>query len=137
MKGLGADSHDEFVVMSTVRARLCETLVSAARGSEAGGEAFLLGMCSMFDAILGRPMEEIVTELPFEESSRQVLCGGPGPLRGALDCVIAHERGAFQDSAAIAARAGLNARLLPGAFMEALRWTRELHDIGFQLAVTH
>ena len=137
MAGLGADSHDELVVMSAVRARLCETLVTAARGQEAGSEAFLLGMCSMFDAILGRPMAEVVTELPFEESSRQVLCGRPGPLRGVLDSVIAHERGAFRDSAAIAAGAGLNARLLPGAFMEALRWTRELHDIRFQIAVSH
>ena len=137
MAGLGADAHDELVVMAAVRARLCETLVSSARGPEAGSEAFLVGMCSMFEAVLGQPMAKVVEELPLDEPTKAILCGSPGPLRTVLDCVIAHERGRWHESVALAAEAKVNPRLLPGAFMEALRWVRELDDISAQVATRH
>jgi len=137
MAGLGADSHDELVVMSAVRARLCETLVSTSRGPEAGSEAFLLGMCSLFDAILGRPVEEVVKELPIGGAAEAALCGAPGPMRDVLDCVIAHERGDWAASERLATRARVNPRLLPGAFLEALRWARELNDINARIGNRH
>ena len=137
MAGLGADSHDELVVMSAVRARLCETLVSTSRGSEAGSQAFLLGMCSLFDAILGRSMQDIVRELPVGPDAEAVLCGEPGPMRDVLDCVIAHERGDWAVSQRLAIRSKVNPRLLPGAFMEALRWAREINDISARIGHRH
>ncbi len=123
--GLNTEAHSELVVMSAVRARTCETIVTAARGARAGDEAFLLGMCSLLDALLGRPMEVVSAELPLDEPTRRALCGEAGVLRDTLDCVIAHERSAWAESAALAQRAGLDPGKLPAAFIEALRWSRE------------
>jgi len=137
MAGIGADAHDELIAMAALRARLCETLVSTSRGPEAGTEAFLIGMCSMFDAILNQPISTVVSELPLAESSRAALCGEPGMMRTVLDCVIAHERGRWVESGRLAATAKVNPWILPGTFMEALRWVRELDDISADVATRH
>jgi EAL and modified HD-GYP domain-containing signal transduction protein len=123
---LGADAHAELVAMATVRARLCELVAVRTRGDEAASEAFLLGMCSLLDAVLGKPLSAIAEELPLSEETRAALRGEPVPARDILDCAVAYERGAWKDCQAIAARAGVNPLTLPAAYFEALRWSREL-----------
>jgi EAL and modified HD-GYP domain-containing signal transduction protein len=137
MAGIGADAHDELVAMAALRARLCESLIATSRGPEAGTEAFLVGMCSMFDAILNQPISTVVAELPLAESSKAALCGEASVMRTVLDCVIAHERGRWVESGRLAASAKVNPWILPGTFMEALRWVRELDDISAEVATQH
>jgi len=124
--GLGASAHSELVVMSTVRARLCELLAGTATGGVSAGDAFLLGMCSLFDTILGRPMAELVNELPLGIDTKRALAGQPTPARTILDCVIAYERGAWDQCEALARQARVNPAVMPGAFLEAIRWAGEL-----------
>jgi len=125
MAGLNTYAHNEVVTTSTVRARVCELLARTGHGDELAGEAFLLGMCSLLDAMLGRPMAEIVAELPLSASLRDALQGQPNTLRSILDTVVAHERGAFAECETLGAVAHVDARMIPGAFLEALRWARE------------
>ena len=127
--GLSTTAPGELVIMSTVRARLCELLAGSQGANEQGmGEAFLLGMCSLLDAILGKPMDAIVKDLPLSESTSLALCGQPSPARSLLDCAVAYERGRWAECEAIAQRARVNAAVLPGAFLEALRWAKELQE---------
>jgi EAL and modified HD-GYP domain-containing signal transduction protein len=107
---------------------LCELLAATARGDVDSGQAFLLGICSLLDTILGRPMAEIAAELPLNDDMRRALCGETTPARDLLDCVLAYERGAWVECETIARRAGVNPAVLPGAFLEGLRWVREFDD---------
>jgi len=125
--GLNNSAPGEVVVMSAVRARLCELLAASAPCGVEPGEAFLLGMCSLFDTILGRPMAELVEKLPLADETRRALAGGPTPARAILDCVVAYERGAWDNCEALAKRAQVNHQVLPGAFLEAIRWAGELN----------
>jgi c-di-GMP phosphodiesterase len=126
--GLSSDTNAELIAMSTVRARLCELLIKGTHGADAAGEGFVLGVCSLLDAIVGRPMEEVLADLPLSDDTRHALCGAPSPFRDLLDCVVAYERGAWGQCEALARRANVNAAILPGAFVEALRWSRELQQ---------
>jgi EAL and modified HD-GYP domain-containing signal transduction protein len=125
---LGVTADSELVIMSTLRGRLCELLAASAYNEEASGQAFLLGICSLLDTIVGRPMAEIVAELPLTDETRRALCGESTPARDLLDCVLAYERGAWDECETIARRARVNPAVLPGAFLEALRWVREFHE---------
>jgi EAL and modified HD-GYP domain-containing signal transduction protein len=128
LAGLNADAHSELVVMSTTRARCCELTAGSARGEDAGAEAFLMGMCSLLDAILDRPMPAIVAELPLEDRTKRALCGEANPMRDVLDCVLAYERGAWEECDALARKAKVNPAILPVAYVEALKWSREFQD---------
>jgi EAL and modified HD-GYP domain-containing signal transduction protein len=126
--GLNASAPGELIVMSTVRARLCELLAASAPCGVDPGEAFMLGMCSLFDTILGRPMAELLADLPLADDTRHALLGGATTARTILECVVAYERGAWDQCEALARRARVTPEVLPGAFLEAIRWAGELRD---------
>ena len=125
--GLGERAPSELVVMSTVRARLAELLAASAHGG-AAGDAFLLGMCSLLDVLLGRPLASIVDELPLDDDTKSALCGGTNTKRRLLDCVIAYERGDWLTCTTLARSLDIDPAVLPGAAAEALRWAHELRE---------
>jgi EAL and modified HD-GYP domain-containing signal transduction protein len=126
LKGINSDAHSELVARSTIRARCCELLASSRLTDDNGSEAFLLGMCSLLDAILNRPMAALVAELPLQEETQRALCGESNPMKDILDCVVAYERAHWRRCEAIAVKAQVNPAVLPGAFAEALRWFHEI-----------
>lgn len=117
-------SRDELVASSVMRARCCELLDASSRNN--AGTGFLLGMCSLLDVILDQPMETVLAQLPVDAEVRAALLGEANARRTLLDCVIAYERADWDLSEQLAREAGLDTRVLPGAYEEALRWTRLL-----------
>jgi EAL and modified HD-GYP domain-containing signal transduction protein len=117
-------THPELVASSIIRARCCEMVDASSRHDP--GTGFLLGMCSLLDAILEQPMEAVVSQLPLAADVRWALLGEQNERRALLDCVIAYERGEWDRFEQLAARAGVSDVILRSAYQEALRWTREL-----------
>ena len=125
LAGLNEKAHPEIVDMASVRARCCELLIAARRGGDLAPTAFLLGMCSLLDAILARPMESLLEQLPLPAPVQAALAGDDTELRRLLDCVIAYERGQWDRCLAMAGRAGVSPSLLPTAHQDAMRWSTE------------
>ena len=126
MAGLNSGGTPEMVSVALLRARSCEMIGNTYSGPEVGNEMFLLGMCSMLDAIVDQPMEKAINGLQFTASVRDALLGGSNPMRSILDAVIAHEQGDWEQSEEIMTRVGLSPQLLPEAYAEALRWARNV-----------
>ena len=93
LAGLGIDRPFELVVASVTRARFCESAAVAVGVGARAQDAFLLGLFSLLDALLGRPMPEVVASVPLADDTRAALCGDDNPLRRLLDLGIAYERG--------------------------------------------
>jgi EAL and modified HD-GYP domain-containing signal transduction protein len=123
--GLGLDARSELMTMATVRARCCELLTERLAGPDAAGEGFLVGMFSLFEVILGRPMEEVVEHLALSDQARAALLGEETPIRHRLDCVIAYESGDWPRCFEAAQHAGIDPDLVATCFTDALRWSRQ------------
>ena len=121
---MNSSAHPELVASSIIRARCCEVVDASSRLDP--GTGFLLGMCSLLDAILEQPMQEVLSQLPLEADIRAALLGEQNDRRALLDCVIAYERGEWELFDDLAAKAGTNADVLRTAYHDALRWTRDL-----------
>ncbi|MGE0363305.1 MAG: EAL and HDOD domain-containing protein [Vicinamibacterales bacterium] len=120
----------ELATMTILRARTCE-LVGAALGLPDGGAGyFLLGLCSLLDALLQHPMPQVLADLPLDAEIRAALLGEPTPARRVLDAVVLHERGAFDDAAAVAAAAGVDAGMLAAAGADALAWAHGVQSVA-------
>lgn len=130
MAGLGKDSPEELLVLSITRARFCEMLAPLAGLGASQSELFLLGMFSVIDAMVGRPMADIVAQLPMSEAVRAGLIDGTGPLRPVLDCVIAYEQGDWSRVAAFAAAHGADADAIPALYVDAVAVTLSLVTSG-------
>jgi c-di-GMP-related signal transduction protein len=123
LAGLSEGAHPELIVMCTVRARCCELL--ARRSGDGSSDGFLLGMCSLLDVILDRPMEAVVEQLPLSGATAAALRGEDNANRRILDCAIAYERGQWDRCLYLAGRAGLDPAGLPVAHQEALKWVQD------------
>ncbi|HET9370418.1 MAG TPA: HDOD domain-containing protein [Vicinamibacterales bacterium] len=126
MADLSAGAHRELLLMAVVRARFCELLARARDGEDAGGGGFLVGLCSLLDVMLDRPMASVLEELSLAPDIVSALVGHDNPWRQLLDSVIAYERADWETCLPLARQAGLSRDSLPKAYLEALRWGQEL-----------
>jgi EAL and modified HD-GYP domain-containing signal transduction protein len=125
LAGLGSGGNTELVVMSVIRARCCELMGDASRQAYVPA-AFLLGMCSLLDAILGCPMGTILEHLDLPAETQAALLGQDGHSRRVLDCVVAAERGEWDRSLELAVGLGVDPCVLALAHREALAWAGDL-----------
>lgn len=126
LTSLGGETHVELLAMATVRARCCE-LVAAATGRDgAGAEAFLAGVCSVLDVLLGRPMPDVIRDLPLPAPVADALVGQDNACRRVLDAVIAYEWGDWDRASEAADAAGIDASRVAQAYMDSLSWAYEL-----------
>lgn len=116
--------------LAVIRARCCEQIVSATAGPEMADECFLLGLCSLLDVMLGRPMSDVVETLPLSDEIRGALTGTPNTERALLDAVTVYERGDWSAASEAADRAEIGFDELRPAYEDALGWCAELSRIA-------
>jgi len=126
LAGVNHGGTHELAITAILRARCCELIGQKMSGDDLGGEYFLLGLCSLLDAILQRPLEEALTGLPVPASIREALAGQEGPARSVLEAVIAYERGDWAEADRCLSGTGLEANALSTSYVDALRWARAL-----------
>ena len=126
--GLSDGESPGAVSLALVRARCCERLGERLTGPDTGSY-FMLGLCSLLDAMLRRPMSVALTDMPLPVAIREALLGGENDARTALDTIVAYEQGDWETAIAKATSLGLNPDLLPETYADALRWSRELSQL--------
>ena len=116
----------ELVTMTVLRGRSCELLGQSIWSPDSDGGYFLLGLCSLLDVLLGRPMAEVVRDLPLDQEIRAALLGQDNQPRRVLDAVVNFERGRWLEAEALVSALGLPGDTLASAYADALSWTRTL-----------
>jgi c-di-GMP-related signal transduction protein len=93
----GNDMRSPLLTAAAHRGRLMELLVDAAPATGdtpvEAERAFLVGMLSMADALLGRPLETLVTELRLANDIARALTHREGELGSLLNLAESVERG--------------------------------------------
>jgi c-di-GMP phosphodiesterase len=111
------DKPQHLLTIGLVRARLCELLADA-HPLAATDRAFTVGLFSVVDALLGKPMQALLDELPFDNRITHALLDHDGPEGRLLAAVLAYERGDFND----VPRFGVGLPALAAAYREAIGW---------------
>lgn len=118
-------THDQANLQATaavVRGRMMELLVQTAPGLGDAGAAFLVGLLSQIDQLLGQPMAELLNQLGLDDSVAEALQHGTGPYGALLALVVACES---DDEAAFSAafrQLPFSLRQINIAHMESLAW---------------
>ncbi|WP_046005259.1 EAL and HDOD domain-containing protein [Pseudoalteromonas rubra] len=84
----------ELTRLSIVRSRFCE-LIAQQIAPGVASMSFLVGLFSLLDAILDKPMELLVGRLPFPEIIHDALLGKSNTLYYILNVVRAYESGSW------------------------------------------
>ncbi len=124
---IASDRPDELISSALVRARTCEALAELC-GVDSNG-AFMVGIMSLMDAILDRPMGVVISQLPLTAECKEALGGSQNALGKLLNLAICCERGAWDKISTLATEHGLSEDAILDIHRDACRWSgRILHE---------
>lgn len=107
----------ELLVTAIVRGKMCE-LVAKRLQRQQPGSYFTAGLFSLLDALLDRPLEQIVQQMPLSAELELALATGGGDIGQVLRAVSAYEQGCFDD----VALDSLTADVMWDIYLETLAW---------------
>ena len=122
VRGLSADRPNELLVTALVRANFAERVGTVAGLERADLELFLLGLLSLMDAVLGRPLPEVLSDMALPDASREALLKRTGPYAPVLTLVEAVERADWSGMSRAAQPIGLRTETLPSHYAAVVRW---------------
>lgn len=125
LRQIGKDKPEELLTFSIIRGRFCELIASKVGLDGLRTELFLMGLFSFIDALLDRPMRDILEELPISDQVKKALEGTPGGIRLILDLIIAYEHGDWNQANTLVAALDLNEELVPDIYLQSLTWAHE------------
>jgi len=121
---VGGDRPSELISSALVRARTCESL--AALCGEVSSSAFMIGILSLMDALLDRPMEMVISQLPLSAEFKDAIVGGSGRLGKLLHLAVCCERGAWEELSRTAREQGFLEEEVFTMHREACEWSRTI-----------
>jgi c-di-GMP-related signal transduction protein len=116
----------ELAALPLIRAQFCELLAPCARLSDSAHDLFLLGLLSAMDAILDMRMPDMLKEITIHQEIRDALMGKANKLREIFEFALNHERGRWHEIGSSAARLGIQEDLIPGLYVAAVAWARQI-----------
>lgn len=127
-----ADIHGwgprELMMTALLRGRMLEILGPRLNLPYQGASLFLMGICSLLDAILIRPLPDIMGELNLDAEIANILLGRSSrdcPLGRLFTLVTAYERADWDTVEAIAAAVNFDLDELAKEHLRARQWARE------------
>jgi EAL and modified HD-GYP domain-containing signal transduction protein len=130
LAGTGEDKPSELVMVGMVRGRLCELLTDDVKYNINPLDAFLVGMLSIIDALLDRPMKEVLSNLSIAKGVSGALLGEKNHLRQLLDLVLSFENGQWEFVKAHSKKLGLEEDRINKLYLEALDWSIKVFNVG-------
>jgi c-di-GMP-related signal transduction protein len=94
---VGSGNPPEILRASVIRANMCSSIAPKVNMAKQERELFIIGLFSLIDVLVGRPMEEILQEIPLSKTIKSALLGKPTKQKNILDLVISYERAAWHD----------------------------------------
>ncbi|MEO8662658.1 MAG: HDOD domain-containing protein, partial [Bryobacteraceae bacterium] len=122
---LTTDRVSEVAHMSLYRARLCELIASKSSMVSAAPECFMMGLFSMLDCMVGRPLSELLPELGLRTQIRDALLDQvreDDQFRRIFDLCLACETVDVPKIRDCAQNMHLSPESLPDLCLEALKW---------------
>ncbi|MCT8140463.1 EAL domain-containing protein [Anaerobacillus sp. CMMVII] len=116
----------EILAQSLIRGKFAEQFGSKLFGDRRKAECFMLGMFSLLDAILQRPMENVLETLPLSDAVKNALVKETSELRVIIEVIEAIEKADWEK---------LNAHLegsspteIASYYEKSISWTNEIID---------
>ncbi len=112
---------NELRSIAMIRARMCELLAKFYQGH--ADVFFAAGLFSTLDALLDKPLANLLDSLPLSDELRSALLDKQGAAGQALEDVLRYERGDWQ----AIENSPLPVEVLVRAYLDAIYWAKELN----------
>ncbi len=125
-KELCSDKPSEITRMSLVRARFSENLATIFELNAFSSELFLMGMFSMLDKMLDKPMSEALDAVKVSKDISDALLKKEGKLAPVYEFVLNYEDASWQEVSRLMMLSGIDMDNVYSAYIQALAWYKQL-----------
>jgi c-di-GMP-related signal transduction protein len=128
-----AEFPSPLLILAATRGKLMELIAQALRPTDRDfhDQAFMTGILSLVNALLGMPMSEILGSMPVDANVRSALVGRAGNLGAMLLLVEALEESELMGiEKALAQVPGLQHSQVIGLQVEAMAWANSIGEAG-------
>jgi EAL and modified HD-GYP domain-containing signal transduction protein len=125
---MAADKPSELALLSIVRGQFCQRIAECAGLPEHNG-AFLVGLFSLLDALIDRPLDQALAEVKLAPALTDVLLGvGPlsAPLASVYKLARSYESGDWDSVQEFAAQLDVPVSTISDAYVDSTRWANDL-----------
>lgn len=125
LTSMGEDKPQELIVQTVIRAKFFELLASGVGLADRTDELFLMGIFSLIDAIVDRPLSDILKEISIADDVKVALLGGENRLREIYEYVLAYEKGDWEKLSEQATQLGLDETEMPRLYLKAVQGSHQ------------
>ncbi len=111
----------ELIRTALTRAYFCEEFSAHAGLSAQSSTLFLMGLLSLSDALLDRPINEVLDSLAVAPELKAALCGGDNKLGDVYQLLLAMERAEWPNLTICASRLGCPEASIPNSYQQAIQ----------------
>jgi c-di-GMP-related signal transduction protein len=126
---IGNDRPPEVIVTSLIRARMCEALANHCGLKGCDSELFFVGMFSMLDVLVGRPLGEVLGSMRLSDDVKNTLLGMKSKYRGVFDLVVNYQTGNWERFERAAKKLSLNEAIVPKLYLESVDWADQIASL--------
>jgi EAL and modified HD-GYP domain-containing signal transduction protein len=126
LAGLNSDQPSELLNLSLSRAKYCEIVDAEIADNADAMSAFLVGLFSLIDNILEKPIEELLNNLKLDEKIIEALIRKEGAYWNILSSATAIEAGNWQGLLKSSKALAFDQELLFEKHKQAVRWQNEM-----------
>lgn len=88
----------------------------------------LIGVLSVIDYLLEKPLDEVLSELPISDKIKDTLLLQPTIYSGAYNVILSYEKGDFESASKYAEQIKLDFSLIPDLYLDAVKWSEDLFE---------
>ena len=125
-KELCADRPNEITRLSLLRAKFAENLAPVFEKAMFSGELFLVGLFSVLDIILDKPMEEALTMVQVSKEIHDTLVNRTGEFAQVLTFIESYENASFQEASRQMMLLQISDDKVYNAYVGALSWYSDM-----------
>ncbi len=118
---MSAGKPPELVRTALTRAYFCEDFSGVVGMNAKKSSLFLMGLLSITDALLDKPIGEVLRSLPVAQEVKTALNGGENRFRDVYDLLLSLERAEWSQLSGHVERLGCNEDTIPGSYESALQ----------------
>lgn len=125
-KQMCQDKPSELTRISLIRAKFAENIAPLYGLGGFSQELFLMGLFSVIDIILDKPMEEALSMIKVSDKIEKALCEGTGEYGLIYDMIKQYENADWQEVSRQMILQNMNMKDLYNAYCDALIWYRDM-----------
>lgn len=123
---LYADKPNEITRLSLLRAKFAENLAGVFELKMHASELFLMGLFSVIDLILNKPMEEALKMVKVSKEISDALVSHKGSFAPILDFITQYEAANWQEVSRLMILKEIDMNQVYDAYIQSLQWYRDL-----------